>query len=75
MWRGDAMTTKKVGRVCLAVEIDGKPCFVALPQERLLMLVKMAAGLSDTGSLPVIEAPGFRFEELRRDDLISANQI
>jgi len=54
--------TSQIGRVCVGVEIGGKVHFVNLPQDRLRMLVSMAAGLSDDGKVPVIEAPeGFRF--------------
>lgn len=51
-----------IEKVSLAVQIEGKMYFVALPQERLQLLIKMAEGLSDTGRLPVIKAPdGFSF--------------
>lgn len=51
--------------VSLAVEYEGKPYFVALPQDRLQVLVKLAAGLSDSGSLPLTKAPeGFKFTTL-----------
>jgi hypothetical protein len=55
----------EITRVCMAVEIDGKPHFVMLPQERMLMLVDFAATLSDNGKLPVLAAPDeFKFETL-----------
>lgn len=51
--------------VSLAVEYEGKPYFVALPQDRLKILVKMAASLSDSGSLPLSAAPeNFKFMSL-----------
>ena len=49
----------------MAVEIDGKPYFVGLPQDRMLMLVELAATLSDSGKLPVLAAPDeYKFEVL-----------
>jgi hypothetical protein len=54
-----------VTRVSMLVEIDGKPHVVALPQERMLVLVNLAAGLSDNGKLPVLALPDtFKFESL-----------
>ena len=53
----------EIGRVSLIVEIDGEVCAVALPQERLQLVVDMAAGLSDTGRLPVRKlGKDYRFE-------------
>lgn len=46
-----------IEKVSLQVQIDGRAYYVALPQERLVLLVKMAEGLSDNGKLPVTEAP------------------
>lgn len=52
----------EIGRVTMAVEIDGVPCFVVLPQDRMKMVVTLAASLSDTGKLPVVKAPeGYKF--------------
>jgi hypothetical protein len=56
----------EIEKVSLAVQINGQAYFVALPQESLLILVKMAQGLSDDGSLalPVKKAPpGYVFYE------------
>jgi hypothetical protein len=59
------MSEGKIGRISFAVEIDGKPYFVALPQERLRVLVTLAGSLSDSGKLPVLDMPeGFKFTEL-----------
>lgn len=60
------MTAHTVNRACLAVELDGKPYFVNLPQDRMLqMLIPLAASLSDNNKLNVIAAPeGFRFMSL-----------
>jgi hypothetical protein len=43
----------EVGNVSMMVEINGDPYAVALPQEKLRILIKMAEGLSDSGQLPV----------------------
>ena len=43
----------KIGKVSMMVEVDGKACVVVLPKERMLMLVDLAASLSDSGKLPV----------------------
>lgn len=43
--------------ISIAVQIDGKAYFVALPHERLVLLMKLAEGLSDSGQLPVVAAP------------------
>jgi hypothetical protein len=51
-----------IDKVCIAVEIEGKPYFVALEQDRMLLLMKMACGLSDNGQLNVVKAPqDFKF--------------
>lgn len=56
---------KVIGRVSMFVEVDGKVCAVALPQDRMRLLVDLAASLSDTGVLPVREMDGsFHFEEI-----------
>lgn len=60
------MTTGTMARVSLAVEIDGKAFFVALPPERLQMLVQLAASLSDNGKLPLAAIPaGYSFDEVK----------
>jgi hypothetical protein len=53
----------EIGRVVIYAEIDGEVKQVILPQERMLLLMQMAAGLSDDGELRVIEAPGMVFVE------------
>lgn len=54
-----------IGRVCMIVEVDNTPCLVSLPQERMKILVELAASLSDTGKLPV-RKPGdeYKFETI-----------
>lgn len=53
--------------VSIAVQIDGKPYFVNLPHERMLILMQMASALFDTGRLGVVPAPpGFEFTALSR---------
>ena len=57
--------TAEITRVSLAVEVDGEPHFVNLPLDKMMILVKMAAGLSDTGTLPVVRAPaGYVFQAM-----------
>jgi len=56
---------KNVGRVSMCVEVEGKMCAVVLPQDRLRLLVSMAASLSDDGQLPVRElSSDYHWEEL-----------
>ncbi len=57
----------EIGRVAIVVELDGEPKFVALPPDRMRMLIQLAESLSDTGRLPVVKADGFRFKDLRGD--------
>lgn len=64
----DNIAPPRIGRISLALEINGKPCFVVLPQDRMMLLVNLAVSLSDNGKLPVVKAPaGFKFETLRHD--------
>lgn len=48
---------KTVTRAAMLVEVDGKAYFVALPQERMMILVNLATSLSDNGTLTVMPAP------------------
>ena len=58
-------TAAETTRVSIAVEINGAPHFVNLPLDRMMILIKMASSLSDTGSLPVVRATaGYQFQEL-----------
>ena len=51
-----------IDKVCIAVEIEGKSYFVALDQDRMKLLMKMACGLSENGNLNVVKAPqDFKF--------------
>jgi len=59
------MSRGTITRVAMQVEIDGKVFAVALPLERLLMLVQLAESLSDNGKLPVHEMPGAAFSEMK----------
>jgi hypothetical protein len=45
--------TGKVEKVCLLVQVDGKPYLVNMPQNRLVWLVALAQSLCDDGILPV----------------------
>lgn len=56
-WGGDEVSTGQITKVSVAIEIDGKPYFVALSQDRLKMLMSLAQGLSDGGKLPVKPLP------------------
>lgn len=59
-------TSAEITKVVIAVEVEGKPYFVNLPLDRMMILMKMASGLSDTGALPVVKAPdGYAFTELK----------
>lgn len=58
-------TTAEITKVVIAVEINGSPYFVRLPHERMVLLMKLAEGLSDSGKLPVSRAPaGYAFQVL-----------
>lgn len=55
----------KIGRVCMMVEVDGEACAVFLPQERMMMLVNLAASLGENGKLPVRKlGKEYSFEEV-----------
>lgn len=57
--------TAEITKVVIAVEIGGAPYFVNLPLDRMMMLMKIASGLSDIGALPVVKAPdGYAFHTL-----------
>ncbi|MDQ1921661.1 hypothetical protein [Massilia pseudoviolaceinigra] len=43
--------------ISIAIQMEGKTYFVALPHQRFMLLMKMAEGLSDSGRLPVVAAP------------------
>jgi len=45
------MNTGTLEKVSLAVQIDGVGYYVALPQDRLVILVKLAEGLTDDGQI------------------------
>lgn len=53
----------EIGRVVIYAEIDGEVKQVILSQERMHLLMQMAAGLSDDGHLRFIPAPGMAFIE------------
>ena len=56
----------KIGRISIVVEIDGNPCAVVLPDERLRMLIDLASSLSDSGKLPVKKlGDDYKFHELK----------
>jgi hypothetical protein len=58
--------TSEIGRINIAVEIDGAVCFVVLPQDKLRLLMNMAAGLSYSGALTVIKAPDdYKFQPIK----------
>ena len=60
-----------IEKTCIAVQIDGKPYFVALEQDRMNIVLNLITGLSDNGKLNVVAAPeGFKFitiGELKED--------
>jgi hypothetical protein len=56
---------KHISNISLTLEVDGIPKIVMLPQDKLMLLVKLAASLSEDGKLPVRKAPeGFKFVPL-----------
>jgi hypothetical protein len=56
----------EIEKVSLAVQIKGKPYFVALDSDKLHLLIQMAQGLSDNGKINVIPAPeGFEFKQIK----------
>lgn len=60
------MTKGIATQISLSIELEGKAYFVALPKERLQLLLKLAEGLSDDGKLPLIAAPpNYKFEALK----------
>jgi hypothetical protein len=60
------MNPHEVTRVSFAVEIGGEVYHIDLPHDRMLILVQMAASLSDTGELPAKKSPGYQMQELPR---------
>jgi len=64
----------KIEVISIAVQIDGKPYFVVLDEDKKQILMKMAAGLSDDGKLKVVKAPAeFSFETI--GDLVAAGKM
>lgn len=54
-------------RLSLAVEHNGKPYFVVIPQEHWEILLHMVSGISDNGALQLVSAPeGYKFEALNK---------
>jgi hypothetical protein len=54
-----------VSRISIGIEMGGRPYFVVLPHEGLLLLLNLAASMSDGGQLKVTPAPeGFHFKTL-----------
>jgi len=57
----------EIGRISMMVEIDGQPCSVFLSQEKLRILIDMAASLCNTGILPVRKLPKeYSFETIEK---------
>ena len=54
-----------VDKLTIAVEIDGAPYFVLLPEGTKDILLHMIQGVSTNSKLNVVKAPeGFKFEAL-----------
>ncbi|MET3998876.1 hypothetical protein [Marinobacterium sp. MBR-109] len=52
----------EIDKIALFIETAGQAYAVTLPHDRLMILVQMASGLSDSGALPVQKLPeGFEF--------------
>lgn len=52
----------EIEKVSLMVQLQGKAYYVALPQDRLKMLVQLAESLFDDGRLKVLEAGDIYFK-------------
>lgn len=55
------MTTEKIDKIAIYVEIDGKVYVVSMPHEKLLLGIQVIAGLADDRRLPVAPADGMEF--------------
>lgn len=44
-------------KVAIAVQVGGKGYYVALPYERMVMLLQLAASLTDGGNLKLVPMP------------------
>jgi hypothetical protein len=54
-----------VSRISLAIEMGGRPYFVVLPHQSMLLLLNLATSMSDGSALKVKPAPeGFHFKTL-----------
>ena len=51
------MNVENVGRICLAVELDGVLNYVVIPQDRTRLILTMVGSCMDDGKLTVIPAP------------------
>jgi hypothetical protein len=58
---GQVIEQGKIELVTLAVRVDGKPYLVAMPQDKLRIVVSIATGLCENGALPLLPAPGVKF--------------
>lgn len=57
----------EIGRVVLIAELDNKTHLIALPQDKLKILVSLAASLTETGKLPVKHMPDYIFTEINTE--------
>ena len=63
----NTMSSHEIGRISLAIEVNGEPYFVVLPHDKLRLLLNLAKSLSESGTLHVTKAPeGYRFETLEK---------
>ena len=46
-----------IEKISIAVEVEGKPYFVVLPQESMHVVLMAAQGLRDNGKLNLVDAP------------------
>lgn len=54
--------TNEITAVSIAVQVGGKPYFVNLSNDKMLLLMNLAGSLSDDGKLHVVPAPdGYKF--------------
>ena len=62
------MSTATIEKALLAVQISGQGYYVAIPQDRLMMLVQLAESLTDGGKIVLQSMPlGHSLIELNND--------
>ena len=76
MMRMRKEVSMEIGRVSMMVEVNGHVWAVVLPQDRMRMLVNLAASLSDSGKLPVKKlSDDYHFETVTTKDAEREREI